>query len=74
MDLKFTSLQERNVYNSSQIRDWCRDGDLETFVTGEFDIITIMGKIIIITIMGKISHNFLTPYLIANDKQSDLVT
>ena len=32
MDLKFTSLQERNVYNSSQIRDWCRDGDLVTYV------------------------------------------
>ena len=60
MDLKFTSLQERNVYNSSQIRDWCRDGDLETFVTGEFDIITIMGNI---------SHNFLTPHLIVKDKQ-----
>ena len=44
MDLKFTSLQERNVYNSSQIRDWCRDGDLVTYVTGEFDIITIMGN------------------------------
>ena len=44
MDLKFTSLQERNVYNSSQIRNWCRDGDLETYVTGEFDIITIMGN------------------------------
>ena len=45
MDLKFTSLQERNIYNESQIRDWCRDGDLETFVTGEFDIITIMGEL-----------------------------
>ena len=44
MDLKFTSLQERNVYNSSQIKDWCRDGDLMTYVTGEFDIITIMGN------------------------------
>merc|ERR1719189_1251072 len=44
MDLKFTSLQERNIYNESQIRVWCRDGDLETFVTGEFDIITIMGN------------------------------
>ena len=43
MELKFTSLQERNVYNGSQIRDWCRDGDLVTYVTGEFDIITIMG-------------------------------
>ena len=36
-------LQERNVYNDSQLKHWCRDGDLDTFVTGEFDVITNMG-------------------------------
>ena len=50
MELKFTSLQERNVYNGSQIRDWCRDGDLVTYVTGEFDIITIMGDNNVLTL------------------------
>ena len=44
MEIKFTSLQERNIYNESQLKDWCKDGDLGTFVTGEFDVITDMGK------------------------------
>ena len=38
------------MYNGSQIRDWCRDGDLVTYVTGEFDIITIMGDMNILTL------------------------
>ena len=41
MNIKFTSLQERNIYNDSMIKDWCKDGDLGTFVTGEFDVITV---------------------------------
>ena len=41
MNIKFTSLKERNIYNDSMIKDWCKDGDLGTFVTGEFDVITI---------------------------------
>ena len=54
MDLKFTSLrviyilspilitlftQERNVYNESLLYDWCKDGDLKSYVTGEFEVL-----------------------------------
>ena len=47
MNIKFTSLKERNIYNDYVIKDWCKDGDLGTFVTGEFDVITITAGTIV---------------------------
>ena len=39
MEIKFTTLQERNIHTDKQIYDWCKDGDLKIYVTGEFEII-----------------------------------
>jgi len=39
-----TAIQERNIYNESQLYDWCKDGDLSSFVTGEFDVFTSSGE------------------------------
>ena len=38
MEIKFTSLQERSVYTEKQMQEWCRDGDLRTYGTGQFEI------------------------------------
>ena len=38
MEIKFTSLQERSVYTDKQMMEWCRDGDLITYGTGQFEI------------------------------------
>ena len=39
-----TDIQERNIYNESQLYDWCKDGDLQSFATGEFDVFTSSGE------------------------------
>ena len=45
MDLKFTSLAERNVYNETQIRGWCRQTCRRCLKCSEFRInCTILGE------------------------------
>ena len=59
MNIKFTSLQvffggddyfkqnclkERNLYNESLLYDWCKDGDLAFYVTGQFEVLISGGR------------------------------
>ncbi|XP_023338013.1 uncharacterized protein LOC111708774 isoform X2 [Eurytemora carolleeae] len=36
--VKFVSLGEKNVYTEEQFIEWCRDGDIRNFMSGEFEI------------------------------------
>ena len=37
MEIKFTTLQERNIHTDKQMNEWCKDGDLAFYYTGEFE-------------------------------------
>ena len=39
MEIKFTTLRERNIHTDKEISDWCKDGDLIMYSTGEFEIV-----------------------------------
>ena len=44
MEIKFTSLQERTIHTDKQMTEWCRDGDLLKYGTGQFEIFIVTDK------------------------------